>query len=122
MIASATWLMTVLLSVGMGLSFQARKLMPRNMTPSSTPSHASTRRAFFHSTGLNAGTPLEIASTPVIAVEPPANACSNRKIVRPPPAVPAACSDAVEWIGLRSPVTARASPMPTSPITDTTKR
>jgi len=48
MIASATWLMTVFLSVGIGLSFHARKLMPRNITPSSTPSHARTRRAFFN--------------------------------------------------------------------------
>ena len=85
------WLITVSLVLGIGCSFHARKEMPRNMTPSSTPSQASTRRAFFHSTGLNAGTPLEIASTPVIAVEPPANACSSRKMPSEPPA-PAATS------------------------------
>ncbi len=38
--------------------------------------------AFFASGGLNAGTPLAIASTPVSATEPPAKALSSRKTVR----------------------------------------
>ena len=51
--------------------------------------------AFCASGGLNAGTPLEIASTPVMAVQPLANARRTRKIVRrarrpaPRPAPPA---------------------------------
>jgi hypothetical protein len=32
-------------------------------------------RAFFHEGSLNAGTPFEIASTPVTAAPPDANAC-----------------------------------------------
>ena len=35
--------------------------------------------AFFASGGLNAGTPLAIASTPVRATEPPANALSSSR-------------------------------------------
>ena len=38
--------------------------------------------AFFDSGGLNAGTPLAMASTPVRATEPPANALSRRITVR----------------------------------------
>ena len=37
--------------------------------------------AFFDSGGLNAGTPFETASTPVIAVQPFANAVSSRNNV-----------------------------------------
>ena len=36
--------------------------------------------AFFASGGLNAGTPLAIASTPVRATDPPANALSRRRM------------------------------------------
>ena len=36
--------------------------------------------AFFASGGLNAGTPLAMASTPVSATEPPANALSSSRI------------------------------------------
>ena len=36
--------------------------------------------AFFASGGLNAGTPLAIASTPVNATEPPANALSSSRM------------------------------------------
>ena len=38
-------------------------------------------RAFFHSTGLNAGTPFETASTPVTAAPPDANAFRMMKSV-----------------------------------------
>ena len=37
-------------------------------------------RAFTHSSGLNAGTPSLMASTPVSAVAPDANARSSRKM------------------------------------------
>ena len=40
-------------------------------------------RAFFHSGFLNAGTPFEIASTPVTAAPPDANECSTT--ARPAP-------------------------------------
>ena len=41
------------------------------------PMITSVMRAFFHDGSLNAGTPLEIASTPVTAAPPDANACST---------------------------------------------
>jgi hypothetical protein len=41
--------------------------------------------AFFASGGLKAGTPLAMASTPVRATDPPANALSRRKIESPVP-------------------------------------
>ena len=40
--------------------------------------------AFFASGGLNAGTPLAMASTPVKATEPPANALSRSRTPTPP--------------------------------------
>ena len=46
-------------------------------------------RAFFHSGGLNAGTPFEIASTPVTAAPPEAKACRIRKRT----IAPAVCGD-----------------------------
>jgi len=58
---------------------------------------------------LNAGTPLEIASTPVIAVDPPANAWSNRKIPIDPPA-PAATVAWCTWTGSSPPAIAFANP------------
>ena len=50
---------------------------PRNMTPSSVPMTTRVLRAFFHSGFLKAGTPFEIASTPVTAAPPDANAFST---------------------------------------------
>ena len=47
------------------------------MTPSVAPMITSVIRAFFHSGSRNAGTPFEIASTPVTAAPPDANACST---------------------------------------------
>ena len=65
---------------------------PRNITPSSEPMTTSVVRAFFHSGLRNAGTPFEIASTPVTAAPPDANACSTTKtdapISSPLPALP----------------------------------
>ena len=46
----------------------------------------SVAAAFFASGGLNAGTPLETASTPVIAVQPLANARSTRNVDEAPQA------------------------------------
>ena len=53
-------------------------VMLTNIAPSSVPMVTSVRRAFFHSGGLNAGTPSLIASTPVSALLPDANACRMR--------------------------------------------
>ncbi len=50
---------------------------PRNMIPSSVPMTTRVSRAFFQAGTLNAGTPLEIASTPVTAAPPDANAWST---------------------------------------------
>jgi hypothetical protein len=70
-----TWEITVLVSVGTTLSRIAMNDRPRNIVPSSPPIHIRVVRAFRHSGGLNAGTPLEMASTPVTAAPPDANAC-----------------------------------------------
>src|SRR5262249_2928222 len=56
---------------------------PRNITPSNDPMTTRVLRAFFHAGGLNAGTPLEIASTPVTAAPPDPNALSTTKTVAP---------------------------------------
>ncbi len=53
------------------------------MTPSSEPMMTSVVRAFFHAGSLNAGTPLEIASTPVTAAPPEAKACSTTNRAAP---------------------------------------
>ena len=55
--------------------------MPRNIVMASTAIETSVAEAFFDSGGRNAGTPFETASTPVIAVQPLANAVSSRNIV-----------------------------------------
>ncbi len=52
------------------------------IVPSRTAIATSVLAAFFASGGLNAGTPLAIASTPVSATEPLANARSSSTIVR----------------------------------------
>ena len=54
--------------------------------PSSTPIQTSVERAFVDSGCLKAGTPFEIASVPVIAVQPWANADirKNRPSAWPP--------------------------------------
>ena len=54
--------------------------MPRNIVIASAAIVTSVAAAFFASGGLNAGTPSETASTPVIAVQPLANAVSKRKV------------------------------------------
>ena len=82
--ARATWEMTVFVSVGRTWSFTVRKESPRNITPRRLPIHIRVVRAFFHSAGLNAGTPLETASTPVTAAPPDAKAFRIRKKVTAP--------------------------------------
>src|SRR5258708_35207877 len=55
--------------------------MPRNIVIASAAIVTSVAAAFFASGGLNAGTPSETASTPVIAVQPLANAVRSRNVV-----------------------------------------
>src|SRR5205823_8165932 len=59
----------------------ARKVTPRNIDTPSAAIVTSVAAAFFDSGGRNAGTPSETASTPVIAVQPLANAVSSRNVV-----------------------------------------
>ncbi len=56
-------------------------MIPTNRMPSRIAITVSVFAAFLDSGGLNAGTPLAIASTPVRATDPPANALSRRKSV-----------------------------------------
>src|SRR4249920_1468302 len=56
------------------LSIQDR---PKNIAPSNEPMITRVCRAFFQAGCLNAGTPFEIASTPVTAAPPDANECST---------------------------------------------
>ena len=60
-------------SKGMTSILPASSDSPRNITPGPSPSDEGLR-AFFHSGFLKAGTPLEIASTPVTAAPPEAKA------------------------------------------------
>jgi hypothetical protein len=72
-----------------------------------TPIHTSVIWAFRHSGFLNAGTPLEIASTPVTAAPPEANALSTTKTVTAaaPIGTPPLASCAATENGWRCPVT-----------------
>ena len=56
----------------------ATMVIPMKITPSRRAIVIIVLAAFFASGGLNAGTPLAIASTPVSATEPPANARRSR--------------------------------------------
>ena len=56
----------------------ARKDVPRNIVPSRTDMMSIVVRAFCHSGGLKAGTPLATASVPVMAEQPSANARIRR--------------------------------------------
>src|SRR5712691_10935402 len=59
----------------------ASTVMPTNMTIASVAIATRVAAAFFASGGRKAGTPFDTASTPVIAVQPFANAVSNRNVV-----------------------------------------
>src|SRR5687767_13066351 len=58
--------------------------MPTNIVTAITAMVISVAAAFFDSGGLKAGTPSEIASTPVMAVQPLANAVSKANAVSIP--------------------------------------
>ena len=71
--------------LGYGLRWCASTEMPKNNVPSSTPIHTSVAAAFFDSGRRNAGTPFEIASTPVSATAPDEKPFSSRKMPSDPP-------------------------------------
>ena len=60
-------------------------VMPRNIAIDNTAIISIVAAAFFASGGLNAGTPFDTASTPVIAVHPLAKARRTRNIVSDAP-------------------------------------
>ena len=62
-------------------------IVPANSAISSPTIHVSVVRALRHSVGLNTGTALEIASIPVIAVDPEENARSTSSTPTPSVAV-----------------------------------
>ena len=80
-----------------------------NRTPSRTAIATSVFAAFLASGGWNAGTPLAIASVPVRATDPLANAFSRRK--SPSPSVPFWTASAW-WMSTAWPVTTFTIPMP----------
>ena len=57
---------------------RASTTMPTSMTIATAPSSSSVVAAFLLFGGLNAGTPLEIASTPVSAAQPEENVRNSR--------------------------------------------
>ena len=61
-------------SIGRIAKFTARNVMPMNSVASRAAMTARVVAAFFASGGLNAGTPVAIASVPVRATAPAANA------------------------------------------------
>ena len=69
--------------------------MPTNSATSSPTIHVSVVRALRHSVGLNTGTALEIASMPVIAVEPEEKA--RRISSTPTPSVAVSGGLGVAW-------------------------
>ncbi len=75
----------------------------------------SVARAFFHSGGLNAGTPSEIASTPVNAAQPELNAFRMMKSDSAPVPAISAASAGGSWTANPS------SALRTNPIASKTK-
>src|SRR5262249_37525850 len=84
-----------------------RSVIPTNIVIDSPAIISIVSEAFFDSGGLNAGTPFETASTPVIAVQPLANAVSSRNKVS---GDPVECSGATVSTGTIVPETACHAP------------
>ena len=94
--------------------------MPRNIVTAIVPMIASVVAAFFACGRLKAGTPLEIASTPVSAVAPCENAFSSAKIVIPATAVAVSiCSGTGMTLG--QPPRHLTTPTPINTRMETTK-
>ena len=75
------WAMTVGVPSSNGTTrvLDASTERPRNITASRLPIHTNVVRAFLHCGARKAGTPSEMASTPVTAAPPDANARSTMK-------------------------------------------
>ena len=70
-------------SNGAAWTLAARVDSPKNMMPRKVPMTTRVLRAFFQAGSLKAGTPFEMASTPVTAAPPDANARRTTKRVAP---------------------------------------
>src|ERR1700759_707787 len=81
--------------------------MPRNIVIDSTAIISIVAAASFDSGGLNAGTPFDTASTPVIAVQPFENAVSNKNSVN---GCAVTCVGAIATTGCTEPVSAWIAP------------
>src|SRR6478672_4891125 len=99
------WANTVTFSLGYGCRWCARIDTARNSVPRIVAIHTSVVAAFFDSLRRNAGTPLEIASTPVSATAPDENPRSRMYRLSVPPAAttPGAASAGLYGIGLMPP-------------------
>src|SRR5260370_25910801 len=73
--------MTVCSPTGSTVKWCARYVEPAKNVPRMSPIHRRTVAAFFDSGGRNSGTPLEMASTPVRAEHPDANARNKSQVV-----------------------------------------
>src|SRR5882672_5668063 len=93
--------------------------MPRNIAIASTAMVTSVAAAFFDSGGRNAGTPSETASTPVMAVQPLANAVSSRNVVS---GTDPALGGSGASTGTNVPVRYRYTPKAIRPNMQTTKK
>src|SRR5215471_10822717 len=116
--ARATWETTESVLLGRACRWTARYETPRNIVIATTPRTPRVRAAFFACGFLNALTPLAIASTPVSALAPDANALRTRKSVSVP--TPAGSGFGV-WT-VQVPVVHFATPTPTMTSIDTMKR
>src|SRR3972149_11461087 len=92
--------------------------MPTNIVMDSAGSISLVAGAFFASGGLNAGTPFDTASTPVIAVHPFENAVNSRKSVS---VSPEGGMEAAASMGAIVPLRARHAPTPMTVSRPTTK-
>ncbi len=121
---AATWLITVFgaapSGVGRTPNESATKVIPRNRIASRIATAPSVVAAFLGSGGLKAGTPLAIASVPVSATEPDANA----RIISSSPTAWVASVDpfSMTW-GAPSPLTTtRNTPITIMVIAEITNR
>ena len=78
--AAASWASVVSVADGATWNLRISTEMPSSMTPSRIPSHISVCCARRTRGFLNSGTALAIASTPVSAEQPEANAFSSSRM------------------------------------------
>ena len=101
-------------ATGITCSRWARYDTARKLDPSVAPIHISVVWAFFHSGFRKAGTPLEMASTPVTAAPPEAKALSttNNAMAATPGLRPPCCTWLAMEKGFRCPVRTSYMPRP----------